>query len=340
LLRNTRFSLIELDTDQHLESLASEVRAGLTATPKRIPCRFFYDETGSQIFEEICELPEYYLTRAESEILQNRGRDIAKRFSLPISLVELGSGSSTKTRLLIEALLGKHGALSYVPIDISPSALEASAPRLLDDYKQLEIRAIAGEYQDGLRRIRHERQRRKLILWLGSSIGNFDRPDAEKFVSNLRFGMNLEDRLLIGIDLRKDREALESAYDDSSGVTARFNRNLLERINRELGGRFDPEAFDFQASYDEIEGNVISQLRSRRDQIVRIEDLDLDVAFAEGEAIHTENSFKYSRAEIDELARRTGFAVEDHWLDAENRFSVNVFAPVSQNGNTADPDGS
>jgi dimethylhistidine N-methyltransferase len=340
LFQNTRFSLVELNTDQHLESFASEVRAGLTAKPKRIPCRFFYDEAGSQIFEEICELPEYYLTRAESEILQDRGHDVAKRFSLPISLVELGSGSSTKTRLLIEALLGKHGSLSYVPIDISPSALEASAPQLLDDYRQLEIRAIAGEYQDGLRRIQHERQRRKLILWLGSSIGNFDRPDAEKFVSNLRFGMNLEDRLLLGIDLRKDREALESAYDDSSGVTARFNRNLLERINRELGGQFDPEAFDFQAVYDEIEGNVISRLRSRQDQIVRIEDLDLDVAFAEGEAIHTENSFKYSRAEIDELARRTGFAVEDHWLDGEKRFSVNVFAPVSPNGNAEDPGGS
>jgi len=329
LLQNPRFSLLELDTDQHLESLASETRAGLTATPKRIPCRFFYDEVGSQIFEEICELPEYYLTRAESEILQDRGHDVAKRFSLPISLVELGSGSSTKTRLLIEALLGEHGALSYTPVDISPSALEASALQLLDDYKQLEIRAIAGEYQDGLSKIKRESQRPKLILWLGSSIGNLDRPSAEKFVSNLRGGMDLEDRLLLGIDLRKDREVLESAYDDSSGVTARFNRNLLARINRELGGHFDFETFDFEATYDEIGVNVVSQLRSRRDQTVRIEDLGLEVAFAADEKIHTENSFKYSRAEIDVLARNTGFAVEEHWLDAKSRFSVNLFAPIS-----------
>jgi dimethylhistidine N-methyltransferase len=329
MIQNARFSLIELDTDQHLESLASEVRAGITAKPKRIPCRFFYDEVGSQIFEEICELPEYYLTRAESEILRNRAEDLARHFSLPISLVELGSGSSTKTRLLIEALLREHGSLSYIPVDISPRVLEASALQLLDDYKRLEIRAIAGEYQDGLRRIRHEPQRPKLILWLGSSIGNLDRPSAERFVSNLRGGMNLEDRLLLGIDLRKDRNVLESAYDDSRGVTARFNQNLLERINRELGGQFDPETFDFEATYDEVGGKVVSHLRSRRAQTIRIEDLGLDVAFAAGETIHTENSFKYSWAEIDALARCAGFALEEHWLDAKNRYSVNLFAPAS-----------
>jgi L-histidine N-alpha-methyltransferase len=338
LLQNTRFSLVELNTDQHLESLASEARAGLTATPKRIPCRFFYDEAGSQIFEEICELPEYYLTRAESEILRVRAENVARRFSLPISLVEFGSGNSTKTRLLIEALLHEHGSLSYCPVDISPSVLEASALQLLDDYKRLEIRAIAGEYQDGLRRIRRDTQRPKLILWLGSSIGNLDRPSAEKFVSELRGEMNLEDRLLLGIDLRKDRDVLESAYNDSRGVTARFNLNLLARINRELGGQFDSESFDFQATYDEVEGKVVSHLRSRRDQTVRIEDLGLDVEFAAGESIHTENSFKYSQAEIEALARCTGFAVEEHWLDAGNRYSVNLLAPVPPIGTAADPD--
>jgi len=338
LLQNARFSLLELDTDQHLESLASETRAGLTATPKRIPCRFFYDEVGSQIFEEICELSEYYLTRTESEILRDRAEDVARRFSQPISLVELGSGSSTKTRILIEALLHEHGPLTYIPVDISPSALEASALQLLDDYKQLEIRAIASEYQDGLRRIAREPERPKLILWLGSSIGNLDRPSAARFVSNLRGQMNPEDRLLLGIDLRKDREALERAYDDSSGVTARFNRNLLARINRELGGHFDPATFDFQARYDEVDGNVVSELRSRRDQTVRIDDLGLDVVFAAGETIHTENSYKYSQAEIDALARCAGFAVEEHWLDAENRFSVNLFAPISPTDAAADPD--
>ncbi len=149
--------------------------------------------------------------------------------------------------------------------------------------------------------------------------------------------MNLEDRLLLGIDLRKDREALESAYDDSSGVTARFNRNLLERINRELGGQFDPETFDFHATYDEVGGRVVSHLRSRREQTVRIEDLDLDVEFAASETIHTENAFKYSPTEIDALARCTGFALEEHWLDAQNRYSVNLFAPISPIGAPISP---
>jgi uncharacterized SAM-dependent methyltransferase len=179
-----------------------------------------------------------------------------------------------------------------------------------------------------LRRIKRDPERPKLILWLGSSIGNLDRLNAERFVSKLRGGMNLEDRLLLGIDLRKNREVLESAYNDSNGVTARFNQNLLARINRELGGQFDPETFDFQATYDEVSGKVVSHLRSRRDQTVRIEDLGLDVEFAAGETIHTENSFKYSRAEIGALASCTGFALEEHWLDAKNRYSVNLFAPV------------
>jgi len=330
LSHDARFSLIELDTDQHLESLATEVREGLTATPKQIPCHFFYDETGSQIFEEICELPEYYLTRAESEILRDRAEEIARRYAQPIALVELGSGSAIKTRLLIDALLQEHGSLSYVPIDISPSVLEASAQQLLDDYKHLEIRAIAAEYQDGLHRIHDDDRHAKLILWLGSSIGNLDRPVAEQFISSLRAEMDPQDRLLLGIDLRKNREVLEDAYDDSRGVTARFNKNLLERINRELGADFDSGAFDFQATYDEVEGNVVSELRSRRDQTVRIDDLDLEVKFAASETIHTENSFKYSLAEIDALAHCTGFAVEDRWLDANQRYSVNLFAPTDR----------
>ena len=328
--QQARFSLVELDTETHLASLAFEVRAGLTATPKRIPCRFFYDEVGSRIFEEICELPEYYLTRAESEILQHRAGAIARRFAEPIALVELGSGSSTKTRLLIEALLEHHGALSYVPVDISASMLEAPALQLLDDYTRLEIRAIAAEYQDGLRRLRADIPEAKLIIWLGSSIGNLDRPGAARFMSRLRSGMNSSDHLLLGIDLRKNREVLESAYDDSSGVTARFNRNLLERINWELGGHFDPQAFDFRATYDEASGAVESHLLSRQEQLVGIDALDLRVRFGAGEAIHTESSYKYSLEEIDSLARSANFELLEHWRDSANRFSVNLFAPGAE----------
>ncbi len=323
--QHARFSLIELDAKTHQASLAFEVHAGLAATPKRIPCRFFYDEVGSRIFEEICELPAYYLTRAETEILRHRAGAIARCFSEPVALVELGSGSSTKTRLLIEALLEHHGALSYFPVDISASMLEATALQLLDDYKRLEIRAIAAEYQDGLRRVRADTPEAKLIIWLGSSIGNLDRPGAARFLSGLRSNMNPGDRLLLGIDLRKNRETLESAYDDSSGVTARFNRNLLERINRELGGHFDPEAFDFRATYDEASGAVESHLLSRKDQLIGIDALDLRVRFGAGEAIHTESSYKYSPEEIESLTRSANFELLERWVDSNNRFSVNLF---------------
>jgi dimethylhistidine N-methyltransferase len=215
--------------------------------------------------------------------------------------------------------------------------LEASALELLDDYKRLEIRAIAAEYQDGLRRVRADIPEAKLIIWLGSSIGNLDRPGAARFLSGLRSNVNPSDRLLLGIDLRKNRETLESAYDDSSGVTARFNRNLLERINRELGGHFDPETFDFRATYDATSGAVDSQLLSRKQQVVEIDDLELRVSFAAGETIHTESSYKYSREEIESLAHRSGFELLEHWLDAKDRFSVNLLA--AENGPRIDAGG-
>ncbi len=282
-----RFSLTELDTDQHLASFASEVREGLTATPKRIPCRFFYDDIGSELFEKICELPEYYLTRAEREILEARSREIAELFTEPIALVELGSGSSTKTRLLIDSLLGCHGALSYVPVDISAGILESTSRELLAEYDRLEIRAIAGEYHEGVHHMRGDSTRPKLVIWLGSTIGNLDRDEAERFIVDLAEDLYGGDRLLLGIDLRKERHILEAAYDDAAGITARFNHNLLERINRDLGGRFDPTTFQFRAVYDEQSGAVDSSLTSRCDQRVRIEALDVEIAFAAGESIRT-----------------------------------------------------
>jgi len=323
-----RYSLLELDSERHLASFAEEARAGLSATPKTLPCRFFYDDIGSDLFEQICELPEYYLTRAESEILQRRAGEIAEAFSEPIAMVELGSGSSTKTRLLIDALLEHHGSLSYVPVDISSNILEASSLELLQEFERLEIRAIAGEYQDGLRRLRSYSERPKLVIWLGSTIGNLDRRSAVQFVEGLRAGLGADDRVLLGIDLRKDRNTLEDAYNDAAGLTSQFNVNLLERINRELGGEFDPSLFEFVARYDPVSGSVDSYLVSRIEQAVAIDAIGLEVHFDANETIHTESSVKYSFAEIDELAERTGLRVTDRWLDAQRRFSVNLFAPT------------
>jgi L-histidine N-alpha-methyltransferase len=323
----SRYALIEGDPPAEA-SFAAEVERGLTGVPKHIPCRFLYDERGSELFEAICEVPEYYITRAEREILEARADEVAERIPGRVTLVELGSGSSAKTRLLIEAFLRRQGTLRYLPVDISRSVLETSAVELLEDYRGLEIHAIAGEYQTGLHHVQAEMGPRKLIAWLGSNVGNLDRRGAQAFVRSIRDAMASGDRLLIGIDLRKDRRVLERAYDDLRGATARFSLNLLERVNRELGGRFDPEAFRHRAVYLADEGRVEITLVSRRDQRVAIDELDLEVAFAEGEAIHIENSIKYSPEEIEKLAVAAGMRIDARWLDAGERFSLNLFAPT------------
>jgi len=322
-----RYSLIETERDVEA-SFSDEVESGLTATPKTIPCRFLYDNAGSKLFEEICAVPEYYVTRAEREILDARSDEIAARFSRPITLAELGSGNSAKTRLLIEAFLQRHGGLRYVPVDISRAMLEDTALKLLARYAGLEIRAIAGEYHGGLRHVHAETGRPKLIAWLGSNVGNFDRDEACSFLRRIRAALEPGDGLLIGIDLRKDRETLERAYDDSRGVTARFSLNLLSRINRELGGGFDLAQFRHRARYREDEGRVEISLVSRRAQRVAIEDLDLEVEFARDEAIFTEDAFKYSPDEIETLARDSGLRVDAAWMDRSERFRLNLFVPT------------
>jgi len=315
-----------------LSSLAREVRRGLTARPKVLPCRFFYDEEGSQIFEEICALPEYYVTRAEDEILAWHAPEIVARMPRVSTVVELGSGSAKKTRRLIAALLARPTAgapaLGYVPIDISPSALAESARALSAEFPGLCIEPIECEYGEGLRALRRARRGPRLVLWLGSNVGNFDRCEAARFLLDVRDALEPDDRLLIGIDRRKSKSILEPAYDDAQGVTARFNQNLLKRIDAELGGSFGLAAFRHVALYDEVEGRIEMHLESERDQVVRVEALDLDVHFARGERIHTENSYKYSDLEIAELARAASMRVEARWLDSRAYFASCLFAPL------------
>ena len=322
-----RFSLIELEPDRET-SFGEEVERGLTGPSKRIPCRFLYDERGSRLFEQICGTPEYYVTRAEHEILADRSEEIANIFPSPITLAELGSGSSSKTRLLIEALLRRHGGLRYLPVDISRTMLEASSLDLIDRYDALEIRAIASEYNEGLRHVGAETDRSKLIAWLGSNAGNYERADAAKLLGNVRSAMAPADRLLIGIDLRKDRETLEKAYDDAQGITAKFTVNLLDRINRDLGGHFDLEQFRHRAVYDEAEGRMEIGLVSLRHQRVVVDALDLEIDLAVGEFIHLEHAVKYSPSEIKELAASAGMRAERGWLDSRKCFSLNLFAPA------------
>jgi L-histidine N-alpha-methyltransferase len=328
-IQSERMKIIAPETETAEVDLAEHVELGLQRAQKTLPCRFFYDDEGSRIFEEICELPEYYLTRAEHEVLRDRCDEIARSFGRKTLLVELGSGSSTKTRTLIEAFLDHHGRLRYAPVDISRGILEESAHALLDDYPGLEILAIAAEYDHGLEKLRSEEAiDRKLILWLGSSVGNFTRAEASEFLESVRDTMQASDRLLIGIDLRKDAKTLERAYDDDAGVTARFNKNILRRINRELGADFDVDEFAHRATFDPAKGRVEMHLESLKDQTVSISTLDMTVTLAEGETIHTENSYKYSRDEISALAESARLTVEKQWTDSADRFSLSVLAPA------------
>ena len=319
-----RLTVITPRTDTQLEDFASDVAAGLAGNPKRLSCSYFYDREGSLLFEEICDLPEYYLTRAEAEILRQRAGEVGSRLAAGTTLVELGSGSAAKTRILIEVLLSRQDTLRYVPVDISRSMLEETSLALLESYPALHVTAIAGEYADGLRQLQAMSEESKLILWLGSNVGNFERPDAAEFLRGVRDTMSPQDRILVGIDLRKDRRVLEPAYDDSRGVTARFNLNILARINRELGGHFDLTAFRHRALYNEGAGRIEMYLVSARPQRVAIDRLWLEVPFATGEAIHTENSYKYSVIEMETLAEAAGLETEARWLDAGDRFSVNL----------------
>jgi dimethylhistidine N-methyltransferase len=312
-------------------SFGRDVARGLTSTPKRLFPKYFYDELGSHLFEAICLLPEYYLTRAEDEILSLRADEIAVACGdEPITLLEFGSGSSTKTRHLIDALLRRQNELLYVPVDISPSALETAAGALFEAYPRLRVEAYAGDYDAALARLKRDKpaRGRTLALFLGSNIGNFDPADAEEFLRKVRGVLTAGDAFLLGADLKKDAATLEAAYDDALGVTAAFNLNLLARINRELGANFDPRAFRHAAVYNERAGRVEMHLESTRAQNVNVAALALGVSFAAGERIHTENSYKYAPAELDALAARAGFAHAGAWIDAAGRFSSTLFRAV------------
>lgn len=322
-----RFTLEGEERAAQLEALADDVRAGLTASPKRLSCRFIYDEAGSELFEQICRLPEYYPTDAEREILTRHADRIVRHLPPGAALAELGSGSSEKTQLLISAFLRAHPTLLYAPMDISRSALQSAADELLDRYDGLNIRAYMGEYAEGLTFIESSIDGPKCVIWLGSSIGNLDRDAAADFLAMIRAAMHDDDRLLVGFDLRKDRETLERAYDDDAGVTAAFNRNIFKRINRDLDAAFDVDAFRYEARYDVDRGVVEMFQISRRAQIVRIGKLGLTVSLGENEEIHTESAYKYSTAEIEAGARRAGMTIAEQWFDEAKRYTLVLFAP-------------
>lgn len=322
--RSKRLTIHSLATRDLSAGFAEDVRNGLTSEPKRLSPRYFYDELGSQLFEAICLLPEYYLTRAEDEIIERYADEIVESFDGATTLLEMGSGSAAKTRRIIEALLNKQGSLLFIPVDISATAIESSSRILLQSFPQLRIEAYAAEYFEALAKLATQPRSRTLALFLGSNISNFGRAEAPRFLRALREVLKTGDALLLGADLKKDRAILEPAYDDSIGVTAAFNLNLLLRVNRELGGNFDPRNFKHHAYYNEELGRVEIHIESTVNQVVTIPRLDLTVDFAAGERIHTENSYKYDLTDIQRLAEDTGFRCARTWLDSLERFSSNL----------------
>ena len=321
----TRLVIHDLSRRNGYANFAADILSGLSTTPKHLFAKYLYDELGSQLFEAICRVDEYYLTRAESEILSRHADEIVSSVIGCETLVELGSGSAEKTRKIIEALLRNRAELLFVPVDISASALEKSSRSLLESYASLRIRAYAADYFEGLAALKSLDSGPMLVLFLGSNIGNFEKDEAANFLRAIRGVLKSGDALLLGADLKKDRATLEAAYNDSLGVTRAFIVNELARINRELGGNFDLWAFGLRSVYDEEAGCVGVYLESLRSQAVDIRGLDLATSFAAGERIHMENAYKYDLNELSALAAQGGFELTRTWLDEQQRFSSNLF---------------
>jgi dimethylhistidine N-methyltransferase len=298
----------------------ADVWKGLGGNPKTLPCKYLYDERGSHLFDEICELPEYYPTRTEIGILEDHIHEMTDRLGKRCVLLEFGSGNSRKTQLLLDRL---DDPAAYVPLDISRDHLLAAAHDLRRRYPDVPVLPVCADYTSDIRLpAPAARAGRKAMFFPGSTLGNFEPAAAREFLARIARLLGPGGRLLIGIDLKKEPEVLQRAYDDARGVTAAFNRNILHRINRELDGTFDPESFDHRARWNEAEGRVEMHLRSDRQQTVAV--AGRPFRFGTGETIWTESSYKFSRDGFAELARDSGYEVDRVWTDDGGLFSVQM----------------
>lgn len=313
-----------IDLQPDTSDLLEESIAGLRASPRQLPCKYFYDAEGARLFEQICELPEYYPTRTEVGILKQHLPEMAKLIGTHARIVEYGSGAGTKIRLLLDAL---REPVAYTPIDISREQLAAAAEELQRDFAELEIQPVCADYSSALTLPSPQRAfARSVVFFPGSTIGNF--PQTEALALLKRFARlaaqgDQPGGLLIGVDVKKSRERIEAAYNDNQGVTADFNLNILKRLNREIGANFELEHWQHHAFWNEQSGAIEMHLVSRREQQVRINGDRF--TFAEGDSVHTENSFKYSPEEFTELAAQAGFVRRGLWQDEEQLFSVQYF---------------
>ena len=293
--------------------------------PRSIPPVFFYDYRGSGLFEEICSLPEYYQTRTETAILQSIRHELSGYLNGQFRLVELGSGSSIKTRCVLDSLPNMCSGAEYVPIDISDS-LEDGAGSLLNDYPLLRITGVVDTYEHGLSLVRQMSNMPNLIIFLGSSLGNMSVPESISFLRTIRASMKKSDLLLLGLDMDKDAATLESAYNDSRGVTAKFNLNILYRLNRELNANFNISKFSHYSIYNKSKKRIEMYLKSEIDQTVEVPGAEIIINLKKGELIHTENSQKYTIPHIRSMAADADLRIQRLWRDSAKKFSVTLLS--------------
>jgi len=321
-------------TAQNELRVASAVRDGLGCRPKALSAWLFYDDAGSDLFEQITQLPEYYLTRSERAIFAAHAAEMIALAAesdpterccqkpLRLRITELGAGSADKTRLLLKAAAARQGALVYEPVDVSASALEAARERIEREIPAIEVIPRVADYVQGLDLDPVASGERRLVLYIGSSIGNFEPHQASQLLEGVRAGLEPGDAILLGVDQIKEESTLLAAYDDAAGVTAQFNLNMLARLNRELAADFDLESFEHRVVWNRAKSRIEMHLESQVAQRVKLPLLDLEVSFSAGERIHTENSYKYAPGQVEEMLQAAGFSPESTWTDARGWFAV------------------
>jgi L-histidine N-alpha-methyltransferase len=317
---------VHLDADA-AETMARDVRAGLCDFPKELAPKYFYDDRGSRLFEQITELPEYYPTRAERQILERSSAQILEAAGSPGTLIELGSGSAAKTRHLLSAMRDLDSLDTYVPVDISEEITHRTAAELVGEYPGLDVHGLVCDFEQHLERIPHGTDRR-MIAFLGGTIGNLYPRQRQAFLERIAALLGPRDHLLLGTDLIKDRARLEAAYDDAAGVTAEFNKNVLAVLNSQLGADFDLDAFEHVARFDEEAERMDIRLRSLAAQDVRIEGLDLEVTFAEDEEMRTEISTKFTRERLESVYAGAGLEMRGWFTDAAGDYALSLAAPA------------
>jgi len=304
------------------DSFKKDVKKGLLNTPKYLDSKYIYDRKGSELFSQIMQLPEYYLTNSERELIEQNADKIADNFGdEPFNLIELGAGNGRKTNVLIDSLIKHKKDFKYIPVDISKSAISNISEYMQGSFPNLDIQGMVADYFDALKWLKKNSERRNIVLFLGSSVGNFEPEPLISFLKTLNNSLNQDDLLFIGFDLKKDIEKLIYAYNDSNGVTSQFNFNLLERINTELGGDFNYDNFRFYATYNPISGAVESFIVSEIAHSVEIKALDLKIEFDSYEAIHTESSYKFTAHQVKDLADRAGFGINEMYYDINKFFT-------------------